>query len=1459
MALSLFHKTVSDWFSENLGEPTQVQKEAWPAIQKNKYTLIAAPTGSGKTLAAFLVAINDLVRQNIEGTLLQETQVVYVSPLKALSNDIERNLQIPLKGVRQKLSKESVNLQIDVAVRTGDTTQYARTAMFKKPPHIVVTTPESLYILLTSDSGRKLLSTVKTVIVDEIHAVVGDKRGSHLSLSLERLENLTKGQLSRIGISATQKPIDEVAKFLIGNRWENDIRSACKIIDTGHKRTLDIALEVPHTPLSALMPHEVWNEIYEKLVELINSHETTLIFVNTRRLAERLAHHLTKQIGEEHVMAHHGSMSKEKRLNAEQSLKHGKLKVLVATASLELGIDIGSVDLVCQISSPHGIASLLQRIGRSRHQVNGVPKGRIFPLTRDDLIECASLLDSVRRGELDKIIIPEKPLDVLSQQIVAEVACREYDANELFQVFHKSYSFRNLTNEEFTEVLKTLSDGYSTKNGRKGAYIYYDIVQDKLRARKSAKLTALISGGTIPDNFNYDVILEPENTIIGTVEEDFAIESIPGNIFQLGNNSWRILKIESGRLRVEDAKGLPPNIPFWFGEAPGRSYELSDSVSRLIDSISKKIGNVKDHVEPSLLEAKFTDTEWKDEAVDWLTNEVGIPEPAADQIVTYLGISKINLGDLPSIDRIIIERFFDESGDMHLVIHSLFGSRFNKAWGLALRKRFCRKFNFELQAAANENSIILSLGATHSFPLQEVFHYLNPKTVRDVLIQAMFDAPLFEVRWRWNASIALAVIRRMGGKRVPAQIQRIQSEDLIANVFPDQLACLENIAGDREIPDHPLVNQTVKDCLNEAMDIEKLEEVLEQLYQDRIEMLSLDVKEPSPLAQEILVAQPYAFLDNVPLEERRVNAVMKRRWVEVEDAKNLGQLDQAAIDRVKEEAWPQVENADELYEALALGGFLTLDEIKNKKGSEAWFSFFEMLVSENRATVINTEKDGVSLCISVERLPEFQKLFPNARLEPPIEVPDRLKKSIKIPENPLVEIVRGRLGILGPVTASSIAKSIGLPVNDIGQALLALENEGFVFRGKYSKNAKEEEWCERRLLARINRYTIETLRKSIEPVSKADFMRFLFHWQHVLPEESSNGQNLLPEILEQLAGYDAQAVSWEGDILPTRLGEYNYMWLDLLCLSGSYIWGRFNYTNGTKNNEKVNSPIRTTPITFIERNSLDTFLNQKENENTEEELSTYAKLVLKELDENGALFFDQIRFNAKLLETQVEKALCELIAHGLITSDSYTGLRALLVPDKYHNERRRSKKMMFTLQQAGRWWKIDDREEHQQQSEKIVDRIAMMLLKRYGIVFRKIVEKEKLLSYWRDLLRFYRRMEARGEIRGGRFIDGFLGEQFALPEAVARLRSIRNEEKDGKYVVVSGSDPLNLTGFITPEKRIPAIYSNRVIYQNGVPIAVKEGKEVKFLKEFTDQEQWELKNKLIQKEITPELRPYLSY
>ncbi|HET9226253.1 MAG TPA: DEAD/DEAH box helicase, partial [Thermoanaerobaculia bacterium] len=804
-----------------------------------RHTLIAAPTGSGKTLAAFLAAIDDLVRRGLAGELGDETLVVYVSPLKALSNDVEKNLEEPLAGIRAELVNLGLpDVEIRTAVRTGDTPLNERAAMNRRPPHILVTTPESLYILLTSQSGRRMLETARTVILDEIHAVADDKRGSHLSLSLERLESLAGKPLTRIGLSATQKPIEEVARFLVGaGNVEVNGSPRCVIVDAGHGRKMDLAIEVPGSPLEAVMSHEVWAEIYDRLAELSREHRTTLVFANTRRLAERIARHLADRLGEDKVAAHHGSLSKEQRLGSEHRLKTGQLSVMVATASLELGIDIGSVDLVCQIGSTRSIATLLQRVGRSGHFLGGLPKGRIFPQTRDELIECTALLDAARRGELDHLIIPDKPLDVLAQQIVAAAAVEEQREDDLFASVRRAWPYRNLTREEFDEIVEMLASGFATRRGRRGAYLHHDAVNGVLRGRRGAMLTAITSGGAIPDLADYQVILQPSGAVVGTLNEDFAVESHAGDIFQLGNTSWRVLKIEAGRVLVEDAKGQPPTIPFWLGEAPARTEELSEAVSRLRGQVAQKLGEGG-----------------MGAALDWLTDDLGLPFEAARQIVDYLAAGRAALGTMPTQGTLVAERFFDEAGDMHMVVHAPFGSRVNRAWGLALRKRFCRMFNFELQAAATEDAIVLSLGPTHSFPLADAFRFLNSETVRDVLTQAVLDAPIFGVRWRWNAGRALAIPRSRGGRRVPPPLLRQQAEDLIAVVFPDQLACLENIVGEREVPDHPLVEQTLRDCLEEAMDIEALEKLIRRIEGGEVELVARDLTEPSPLAHEILNA-----------------------------------------------------------------------------------------------------------------------------------------------------------------------------------------------------------------------------------------------------------------------------------------------------------------------------------------------------------------------------------------------------------------------------------------------------------------------------------------------------------------------------------------------------------------------------------------------------------------------------
>ncbi|HVD96600.1 MAG TPA: DEAD/DEAH box helicase [Cytophagaceae bacterium] len=1446
MPLPLFHTAVSDWFEKSFGVPTNVQGQAWKAIKSSENTLIAAPTGSGKTLAAFLSAIDELIKQGINGTLTPGIQVVYISPLKALSNDIERNLRFPLQGIKKELEATGLPAaDIEVMVRTGDTTATERTNMIKHPPHILVTTPESLYLMLTSVKGRELLSSVHTLIIDEIHALVGDKRGSHLALSVERLEALTQRRLHRIGLSATQKPVEQVASFLSGMH-------PCTIIDTGHARKLDLSIEIPRSPLTAVMANEVWGEIYDKLIHLIETHETTLIFVNTRRLAERLSHNLNERLGPGQVLAHHGSMSKEQRFEAEQRLKGGALKALVATASMELGIDVGSIDLVCQISSPRSIAAFLQRVGRSGHSVHKIPKGKLFPLTCDELVECVAIMEAIRYKELDKIRMPEKPLDILAQQIVAETSCREYYEEELFTLAKKAYPYRDLTRKEFDEIITMLTEGFTTRRGRRGAYLYHDIINERISARKGARLTSLISGGAIPDNFDFDVLLEPQNIFIGTLNEDFAIESLPGDIFQLGNNSWKILRIENGKVRVEDAHGQPPSIPFWLGEAPGRSPELSFAVSRLRQEVSSRLGDLEalSHQDPT----KPDDGSWKKEALQWIIEIAGVSADAADQLVTYLACGQAALKVMPSQETIVMERFFDEAGDMHLVIHAPFGSRLNKAWGLALRKRFCKKFNFELQAAANDDAIILSLGSTHSFPLEEVFGYLNPATVRQVLIQALLDAPMFEIRWRWNASRALAVIRRRANQKVPPQLQRMQSEDLVAQIFPDQLACLENIPGEREVPDHPLINQTLHDCLYEAMDIEGLEALLKKIKNREINLVARDLKEPSPLAHEILTARPYAFLDDAPLEERRTLAVKNRRWLSPAEANDLGKLDMEAIEAVQAEAWPEVTSADELHDALLLSGFIAEDEGLD----HYWGSYFETLIQTKRATVLMVTREH-RLWIATERLPYFEKIYPGKEFIHEVKVPDRLIEALS-GKDPLIEVVRGRLEIMGPVTGSRLATLMVLPETTIDQALYALENEGFVFRGNFTESGMLE-WCERRLLARIHRYTIKRLRSEIQPVSAADYMRFLFAWHQMLPGQQPQGPDALYQAILKLEGFEASAVAWESDIFPSRIAAYNYVWLDMLCISGKISWGRFRGTPQVNNEKKTGSPIRTTPISFVERGKLSVWKNSSSfsETNSEENLSSRALSILAVLQKQGASFFHDLVAATKLFDSQVEEGLGELIGQNLVTSDSFTGLRALLVPDKYkRNAGMRRSAETFSMDAAGRWSLLYQGENKTERSVEDTEAVAWALLRRYGILFRKLVEKENLAPPWRELVRVLRTLEARGQIRGGRFVEGVWGEQFALPEAITEMREVKKENKAGMLVSVSAADPLNLTGILTPGRRIAGFAGNRILYRDGVPVAVMEAKEIQFLIEAENPEKWVLQNALIQQPVAPELRKYLS-
>jgi len=1492
--VSLFHPAVADWFDRTFAAPTAAQVEAWPAIQTGRHALVAAPTGSGKTLAAFLAAIDALVRQGLEGTLRDETQVVYVSPLKALSNDIQRNLEAPLAGIAEALRAQGLpEVEIRTWVRTGDTPASERDRMRRRPPHIVVTTPESLYILLGSESGRRMLATTRTVIVDEIHALAPNKRGVHLALTLERLTALCGGRLLRVGLSATQKPIEEVARFLVGAKADGTPAAECTIIDSGHRRARDLAIEVPAAPLETVMSGDVWQQVYDRLAELIRAHRTTLIFVNTRRLAERVTRQLSERLGESEITAHHGSLAKEQRFDAEQRLKRGALRALVATASLELGIDIGEVDLVCQLGSPRSIASFLQRVGRSGHAIDGTPKGRLFPLSRDELVECTALLDSVRRGELDCLNIPERPLDVLAQQIVAETAARDWGEDELLALFRRAWPYRALPREDFAAVVAMLAEGFSTRRGRRGALVHHDAVNHRLRGRRGARLTALTNAGTIPDNADYQVMLEPESQFIGTVNEDFAVESMAGDIFQLGNASYRILRVERGIVRVEDAHGQPPTIPFWLGEAPGRSNELSQSVSRLRTEIAARLSGPR--VEPGDPSGAGV--------ARWLMEEIGLDASAAEQLAEYLAAAHAALGCLPAQNRIVLERFFDSVGGMQLVVHSPYGSRLNRAWGLALRKRFCRKFNFELQAAATEDNIVLSLTTAHSFDLDDVKRYLNSAGVRELLIEALLDAPMFATRWRWVGGVALALPRFRNGKKMPPQLARMDAEDLLGAVFPDQIACGENLVGEREIPDHPLVRQTIADCLHEAMDIEGLERLLAGIESGAIEVVGRDLTEPSPLALEVLSARPYAYLDDAPLEERRTQAVMGRRWLAPEDAADIGRLDPEAIARVRAEAWPEAVNADELHDALVWLGFLSAEEAQAQPG---WNDWLAALARDKRVTQLQMPQS--TLWIAAERLPQFLALWPQLKrsveacdtptmsfprkresrataqslaldprfrggdkleggsipearpsLDPAIAAPAEYAARAWSEDEALIEIVRGRLEGLGPVTEEALAAPLGLSSGDVAIPLAALQVEGFALRGRFTPGIAVDEWCERRLLARVHTYTVKRLRAEIEPVAARDFLRFLLGWQRVTPDARMQGPDAVEVVVAQLEGFEAAAGAWETEILPARVEEYEPAWLDDQCLSGRIAWARLRPRNARPNGgERGATPVRTTPITLLARRHAALWASLSPMPDGVQ-ASGRAQAVAAFIREHGASFFDELVEGTDLLRNQVEEALAELVALGLVNSDSFGGLRALLVPSERRRPiaipgfnpgtRRRRRTVTFGMEDAGRWAlarRSAAAPSGAAPKPEAVEHAARKLLHRYGVVFWRLLEREAdWLPPWRDLLRVYRRLEARGEIRGGRFVAGFAGEQFALPDAVGALREVRRKAASEALVSLSGVDPLNLVGILTPGPRLAALTGNRLLYRDGLPVALLAGGAVTFLETLDPGSQWEARKALL--------------
>ena len=1516
--MSLFHPVIQDWFRNRFAGPTEPQEQGWPQIVAGRDILIAAPTGSGKTLTAFLAAINRLFQESEQGNLTNQIRVIYISPLRALSNDMHRNLEQPLAEILALAEEMGLNVPpIRVGLRTGDTPASQRATMLRRPPHILVTTPESLYLMLTSPKSRETLRHVETVIVDEIHALVRDKRGSHLAITLERLAELCPRKLQRIGLSATQRPMDQIARFLVGfgrdpikdNRdsiaevskprrkngllpFDDDLTifqspvpllspapefNLPVILDIGHQRQLDLAIEVPNSDLGAVCMHEQWAEVNERIVSLVNSHRATLIFVNTRRLAERLTHQLSELLGEDAISSHHGSLAYKHRHDTEQRLKSGQLKAVVATASLEMGIDVGYVDLVIQIGSPRNIATFLQRIGRSGHALGLIPKGRLFALTRDELFECMAIMRAIRAGRLDIVPIPVAPLDVLAQQIVAEVASQEWNTDELFAMVRRAAPYHELSRYEFDRIVRVLSEGMTPGGERSRVFLHHDQVGRRVRARPGARMAAIANAGAIPEVFAIRVVTEEDHTVVGSVDEDFGTESQSGDIFLLGNTSWRIRYLRGGDLFVTDAGGAPPTIPFWRGEAPGRTLELSEEVSRLREDLEMRLDDPTD-------------------AENWLVLEANVNLETAHQAVEYARAQKAAIGLLPTLRRIVFERFFDESGGMQLVIHAPLGTRITRAWGLAMRKRFCRSFDFELQANADDDGIVLSLGPQHSFPLESMFPMLNPRNVQALFEQAVLIVPIFQNRWRWNATRALQVSRAKLGKKVPPALQRFRSEDLLTAVFPKLTGCQENVVGDIELPDHPLVKQTMDDCLYEAHDMDALKEVLGRMERGEIELLARDTREPSPFSYELINANPYAFLDGGEVAERRARAVSTRRSLTVESVQDLGRLDPEAISQVVAEAQPLVRNADELHDAL-----LSRILLPEKEGLD-WREFFQELVTDGRATEVRwsakDEKIEQTAWAATERIPAVIVAFPDSKLNPAVTVPAEVQQDWETTDA-RVALVRGLLEICGPISGEMVKERIGITSGQATASLEALEGEGVVLRGRFSApssnvtnddesnlviEAPDEsgesrnfpsvtrtEWCHRRLLARIHRLTMDGLRKQIEPVGVDIFFRFLTRHQGVSWSHRRGGANGVFEVIAQLQGLDIPSVAWERDILPLRIENYQAEWLDELCLTGEVGWGRlFPPPRNPDKSRPMASLTRVAPISFFLREDV-VWLGTRSPELDFDGLSSPARQVYELLEIRGAMFAADILTATRMLNDHLDDALGELVARGFLTADGIAGLRAL-VGEKPSPSRRLGRQKVerkrSTKAAIGRWSiriaarpstelpsspnSNRDRRVPSDTSAKIqplsdskpVEAIgdnprvirervnedwAWQLLRRWGVVFRDLLAREDGAPAWYELLQVLRRLEARGEIRGGRFIAGVAGEQFALTDSVQHLRRLRDEGSTQELVVISGADPLNLVGIITRQERVPCTASNRVAFLDGLPVACLQGGEVRWI------------------------------
>jgi ATP-dependent helicase Lhr and Lhr-like helicase len=1427
-AVSAFHPVVRAWFERRFGRPSAIQESGWPLIGGGHDVLLCAPTGSGKTLAAFLWSINQLVIEAGSGALPDEVSVLYVSPLKALANDIRLNLEEPLSGVRASAAEAGLGLApIRAGLRTGDTPAGERSAMLRRPPHILVTTPESLFILLTSARFREKLRSVRWVIVDELHALAGNKRGAHLAITLERLERLVVAQSAarpaRIGLSATLNPIEELGRFLTGAEVDADgnrCERPCWIVRAGDgPRQMDLQVLAPGPELGPLATHPHWDAVYDRIAELIGAHRTTLVFTLSRRWAERVALALQKRLGQDAVMAHHGSLARAERLLAEQRLKRGELRAIVATASLELGIDVGAVDLVCQIDSPKSISAAIQRIGRSGHALGQTPKGRIFAMTLDDLLECGAAVRAMRSGHLDQVEIPTGCLDVAAQQIVAIAADEGQIAEaELLRILRRAHNFSSLEPAQLRALLEQMAAELPERI--QGAYpkIFYDRTGGWVRPRRGARIAAITSGGTIPEAGNYDVVIESQQRKIGDVEEDFAQESVRGDVFALGSMPWQIQRISRGRLMVEPAPGMQPSLPFWMAEAAGRTPAISREICDLRHEIARRLSD-------------------PEAAQRFLENECAMEPPAAAQAVDYVRRGLDALGAIPDERTIIAERFFDGLGGTQIVIHSPLGMRVNRGFGLALRKRLCQSFDFEIQASAIDDGVLLALNSRHSFPLEEVFTFLNSRTVRDLLVQALLAAPMFEVRLRHTATRALSIMRNSKGRKVPAWIQRLRAQDLTIALFPQQQACQDNRPPHVEIPDHFIIQEAIRECLEESTDIKRLCALLAGIEDGTVRTAAVDSIAPSVFAQRLLLAWDYSFLDDGERANRRSRSVMMNRGMaedvlRTEDLSEM--LAREALARVAAEAagiapGRQARDADELYELIRAHGGLSADEIGERVAGDSATLIGELAASR-RVVQINPAHRQGSVWIAAEDAALFAAAYPEAIASGDAAIP---AAGAIDGDTAREEIVRRALRTSGPVEPPMLADRLGIQIAEVRRHLAALEAKGAVFRGRFTR-ADSESWCDRYNLERIHRLTLEKIRSEVEPCEDHEYAAFVLRWHHIGGSDAPSGVEGVAAVLDQLGGVALDTELWERAIIPARVPDYRPEHLDMLCLSGQVMWVARSRSAG-----EVPSRIAFVPRDrpYLSRRRVETDAAQPEDP---KELA-----VLKVLQAGGALYLDQVAIRAELSERDVLRALWSLAAGGWTTNDGFAPIRLMAgapdvqqalqaPPDRKLSRYDAGLRARLKSSLGGRWVAIGghERDGAPAGSQELEREFAMALLRRHGIVMREVLAAEEGAS-WSEMVFTLRRLEYSGTIRRGYFVRSLAGEQYALPEALELLRAIKTTGASPEPIAaLSAVDPANPFGAAIPGCGIAREPGNVVVIAGGRVIMGLAGRDLISFKEL---------------------------